>query len=407
MLTDAGIQRALKAGRNTQLSDGKGRGTGRLILIIRGTSAEWYAQQWLNGRKRISKIGSYPATSLAEARKRFHSEYAPAIERKADIRFEASQRPGTVRDLFNGYIAHLQANGKRSVVDAEYNLHRLLRAIDADMEANKVTPEHIAFVLRPIYLRGSVSMADHMRGYVQSAFNWAIRSERDYRNNAPKRFFLERNPAADIPSEPKKPGDRWLSVEELREFWLWLHIREPHNPRANHSIRESNQRALRLLIITGQRVEMIAGLNASMLHDGCIDWERTKNGLPHLLPLPSQALPLLVEPNEHGWFFPMDTRPTEHVRDTLLYSITQRFCERTGVKPFAPRDLRRTWKTLAGKAGISKTDRDLIQHHARSDVSSRHYDRYEYMNEKRVAMARWSEWFQSEIADHLPKPTIR
>jgi hypothetical protein len=47
------------------------------------------------------------------------------------------------------------------------------------------------------------------------------------------------------------------------------------------------------------------------------------------------------------------------------------------------RALRRTWKTLAGKAGIPKEIRDRIQNHALHDVSSRSYDRWHYLPEKR------------------------
>ena len=50
------------------------------------------------------------------------------------------------------------------------------------------------------------------------------------------------------------------------------------------------------------------------------------------------------------------------------------------------RDLRRTWKTLAGKAGISKEICDRIQNHALHDVSSKSYDRWNYMPEKREGM---------------------
>lgn len=397
MLTDAKIQRELKAGRNCQLSDGSGKGTGRLILVIRGRTAEWYAQQWLRGRRRLSKIGSYPHTSLAEARTRFHEIYEPAIQTRADIRVAKFERPGTLRELFDGYVQDLRARGKRSVVDAEYNLWRTLELMDGDVPAREVKTQDVTRILRPIYLRGSKSMADHIRGYIHSAFAWGIKTEKDYRNDSPQRFHLKSNPAAMIPTEPKKPGTRWLSVEELREFWSWLHVREPHNRLANHSMVASNQRALRLVILTGQRVEMIARAHVSMLVEDCLEWPTTKNGRPHILPLPDQAVRELVDPNSHGWFFPMLTRPDQPVRDTLLYSITQRFVARSGCEPFAPRDLRRTWKTLAGQAGISKERRDLIQHHARSDVSSRHYDRYEYLAEKREAMAQWSAWFRDNI----------
>jgi hypothetical protein len=43
--------------------------------------------------------------------------------------------------------------------------------------------------------------------------------------------------------------------------------------------------------------------------------------------------------------------------------------------------------------------RDRLQNHARGgDVSSRHYDRYDYLLEKRAAMARWSTYLDRIIA---------
>jgi hypothetical protein len=48
------------------------------------------------------------------------------------------------------------------------------------------------------------------------------------------------------------------------------------------------------------------------------------------------------------------------------------------------RDLRRTWKTLAGTTGAPKEIRDRLQNHALHDVSSKSYDRWDYMQEKRA-----------------------
>jgi hypothetical protein len=56
------------------------------------------------------------------------------------------------------------------------------------------------------------------------------------------------------------------------------------------------------------------------------------------------------------------------------------------------RDLRRTWKTLAGKAGLSKEIRDRLQNHALHDVSSKNYDRWNYMPEKRTGMKKWDKF---------------
>jgi hypothetical protein len=42
-----------------------------------------------------------------------------------------------------------------------------------------------------------------------------------------------------------------------------------------------------------------------------------------------------------------------------------------------------------GAAGISKEIRDRIQNHALNYVSSKHYDRYDYLTEKRMALEIW------------------
>ena len=43
-----------------------------------------------------------------------------------------------------------------------------------------------------------------------------------------------------------------------------------------------------------------------------------------------------------------------------------------------------------GVAGISKETRDRIQGHAFNDVSSKHYDRYDYFKEKREGLRVWA-----------------
>ena len=65
----------------------------------------------------------------------------------------------------------------------------------------------------------------------------------------------------------------------------------------------------------------------------------------------------------------------------LLSGNIKRFCEKINVDSFIPRDVRRTFKRLGGQLKITKVIRDRIQHHALLDVSSVHYDRYDYNEE--------------------------
>ncbi|MCY1187962.1 hypothetical protein D9M73_290070 [compost metagenome] len=52
-----------------------------------------------------------------------------------------------------------------------------------------------------------------------------------------------------------------------------------------------------------------------------------------------------------------------------------------------------------GVAGMSKELRDRIQGHAFNDVSSKHYDRYDYFKEKKAGLLRWSTWLQKNVLD--------
>jgi hypothetical protein len=91
-LTDGAIRQAIKRATKSRqemtLADGEGRGTGRLALILKPmptrVTAEWMAQQWRAGRRTKSKIGSYPALSLSEAREIFRRDFADTCEMEPD-----------------------------------------------------------------------------------------------------------------------------------------------------------------------------------------------------------------------------------------------------------------------------------------------------------------------------------
>jgi len=76
----------------------------------------------------------------------------------------------------------------------------------------------------------------------------------------------------------------------------------------------------------------------------------------------------------------------------------QKLCADTYFDKFVPRDLRRTVKTRMGELGIAKDVRDRLQNHAAMDVSAKHYDRYDYMAEKRAAAERWCNFLAVTIS---------
>jgi hypothetical protein len=68
------------------------------------------------------------------------------------------------------------------------------------------------------------------------------------------------------------------------------------------------------------------------------------------------------------------------------------------------KDLRRTVKTRMGELGIPKDIRDRLQNHALQDVSTRHYDRYDYLPEKRKALENWCQRLSAVVASDTVIP---
>lgn len=394
-LTDGLIRHAIKqvdkSGKQKSLTDGEGRGTGRLVLMLKRmptrVTTEWMVQQWRDGKRIKSKIGDYPSTPLAEAREIFKRDYADVIQRGRSIKLAGETRPGTVGDLFEAYVEHLKTADKSSWPEAEKGLNKIADTLGRNRLARDILPEDVLEILRPIYERGKRSMADHVRSYIRSAYSWGIKSEHDYRSTSPRRFKLVLNPAAGIPTEPKVRGTRWLSGEEFVTLYRWLeHPSAPVHP--------PYTRAVRVLMLTGQRVEEIARLHVDQwdAKERIIDWSKTKNGKPHAIPIPALAAELIgsTVPNKFGWYFPSAMDPERPVSHQTLYSFMWRQRNQGLIPVVTNRDLRRTWKTLAGQAGLSKEIRDRIQNHTLQDVSSKSYDRWTYMPEKREAMVRWN-----------------
>jgi integrase len=402
-LTDTVIRRAMKqvahSRKQMTLADGEGRGTGRLVVILKPmpsrVTAEWMAQQWRDGRRVKSKIGSYPVMSLSQAREVFKRDFSGVILQGRSIKMASDTRPGTLGDLFDGYVKHLKSNEQSSWIAVEKGLKKIERTLGRNRLARDITPDDVLGVIRPIYARGKRAMADHVRSYVRSAFSWAIKSEHDYRTSSPRRFKLVSNPAAGIPTEPKVVGTRWLDEEDFVRLYRWLEC--PDAP-----VHPPYTRAVRVLMLTGQRVEEIARLHIDQWDAGerIIDWSKTKNSMPHAIPVPALAAELIegIKPNEYGWFFPSAVDPSRPVSAGTLYSFMWRQRQRDVIPFVTNRDLRRTWKTLAGKAGLSKEIRDRIQNHALQDVSSKSYDRWSYMPEKRAGMDKWNAFVARLLA---------
>jgi len=145
-LTDTAIRHALKrvevSQKQENLPDGDGRGTGRLVLILKPmpkrVTADWMAQQWRDGKRTKKKIGAYPSMSLVDARAVFKRDFADVIQKGRSIKIASDTRPGTVADLFEGYVASLKAAGKPSWKETEKGLNKIADTLGRNRLAREI-----------------------------------------------------------------------------------------------------------------------------------------------------------------------------------------------------------------------------------------------------------------------------
>lgn len=414
MLTDIAIKNAIRscvaASATVTLTDGGQRGGGRLTLLVRPMSqhptAEWYAAWYRDGRRHLTKIGRYPTLGLKEARALFRESYLPDIldgRNPMGPRAFGRFRGMTVTDMFAAYVEDARHKGKRSADD----IHRILLGpngavhdIGANRLARDVEPKHITPHLARIRGRGSLGQANLVRGYLRAAFQFGLTAPNAYDGTTVGMDWgLRFNPAALIRVDPEafRARTRTLSREEFAAFWWWLEDRAVLNRMAA---------ALQLMLLTGQRPDEVMQISTATL-SAMLDevaWPKTKNGHPHAIPLlgRARAVVALLQPNAHGLRFWSPSKSFRRASVSAARRLVHEYVAEKTCRPFTCHDLRRTWKTLAGDAQIHKDVRDLLQNHRRNDVSSRHYDHYDYRREKRQGMAEWDAYV-SALLEEFPR----
>jgi integrase len=389
--------------------------------VLPNGDIDGYFIYYVNRKEKQKKIGRYGKGSMSlKAIRDKYIEFSKEYQSGTDIKeqaliFAANQErelqekdaierkknmQGSFQQLVDLYIEHARLNLSghyHSAIKSAFAYN--LKNFDTAIKANEITSTDIRSILNPIKTRGSLIMANRMRSYLSAAFEWTIDLESEEEPNnfisSNLKFFIEINPvlATKKPLIKEKPTDRFLSESEVRLFWAALN---------NSSMSPHRKNILKLILALGCRIEALAALRWDEidLNDRLISIPpaRSKNGLHWIIPINDIAYEILLNnPRSHEeLLFPADNN-NEPLRADGINQATKRLCTQANINHFTPRDLRTTFKTLSGKAGLSKEIRDRIQNHALSDVSTKHYDRYDYLNEKRDALNTWNNYLKTII----------
>lgn len=301
-------------------------------------------------------LGSDPQAAKTEAKARAHLTLGATVETYLEFA-SRWQKPRTLVETSR----YLRTSWKP--------LHGL--AIE------KINRRTVALQLAELALANGPIAANRARIALSSFFTWAMREGLAETNSVV---------GTNRPTE-ERSRDRVLADEELARIWA--------------ACRDDDYgRIVRLLILTGQRREEVGGMAWDELDFDHARWsiprERTKNGLPHEVPLSEAAIKILQSrPHREGrqLVFGEAGGPFQGWSKAKA-ALDKRI--RTSGSPLAPwrlHDIRRTVATRMADMGILPHVVEAVLNHSSGHKAgvAGVYNRATYAREKREALNLWAE----------------
>lgn len=384
------------------------RGAGRLgVRVLVSGNKIFIYRYFKNSKRKFIALGRYSNDfGLAQARA-IAVEYGdllksgidPVVElekekQKENIKAQEEARRGSLQQLFDSYINNMKERGKRTYERVKQQLEQnTFPIISPTTKAKDVTTSQIVDVIAVMIERGAPVESNRVRSALHAAFQFGMLHDNNpaYRHKSSV-FGLSFNPVTAIPKQThvEKVGNNYLTLPEVKDLLTRLPAEE--------KVAFNVVMLLSLCIHTaGQRTYELVSSEWD-----AIDWDNaileikptiSKTGNAHYVPLSDSAIDILktLKRAETGskYIFSHRTDPTKHYLTQSFAHSLRKYIDVSKFRKFVARDIRRTAKTLMGEIGISKAIRDKLQNHSMQDVSSKHYDRYDYMKEKREAIVLW------------------
>lgn len=382
--------------------DGKKGKGGTWSLAAARERAGQLARRYRSGERDLRA-----ALEAEEAQARREREAAAQAEAAARERQQAS-----LGALCGAYVAQLRRDGKTSARAVELSFTRNIADPLPGLwatPADEVTEDDLIAPIAALVDKDARREADKLRSYLRAAYAAGVRARQDAGAPAELRSLrIRTNPARDLATVKgsAKTRHRVLSLAELRAYWKRL----SNLPGAGGAL-------LRFHLLTGgQRAEQLARLESS-------EWDKDTKAVtlfdpkgrratprPHVVPLIPDAETALDD-MAGGTLGPHLFTLTGGKTGASYASLRARIREVAEAMveageavggPFGPGDIRRTVETRLAAAGVPLEVRAQLQSHGLGGVQARHYDRHDYLTEKREALLTLRRLLVADTANVVP-----
>ncbi|KQP11347.1 hypothetical protein ASF28_10025 [Methylobacterium sp. Leaf99] len=350
------------------------------LRIRAGGKRTWIAQYRVGLKQRRISFGTPEALSADDARDRAKTVLAsvhlgadPQAE-KAAARVRAAMTLGTVS---TNYLAHARSRLRpRSFEEVERHLAQHWAPLK-EIPIHVLTRRDIAERLGEIAVSRGPFAANRARATLSALFTWAMRQGQ-----------VEANPViATGKAAEEISRDRVLTEKEIAAIWSACGD-------------DDYGRIVRLLFLTGQRREEVGAMRWSEIEPAVwrLPASRTKNRLPHDIPLSDAALAIIqgVPQREGRDLVFGEGEGAFQGWSRAKASMDGRIRDNSKIKmsPWRLHDIRRTVVTGMNEIGVLPHVVEAVVNHvtgpAKSGVAGV-YNRAAYATEKRAALAHWAE----------------
>lgn len=394
-LTDAKIRTAKPSTKPIKLADGGG-----LYLEVRPNGSKlWRYRYRIAGKENVFAIGGYPEVSLADARAQQSEARAlvkqgvnPSHRRQIDRLAVREANANTFEAVAEEWIAK-KADRWTPYYQGQVRgfLKRDAYAYIGKLPIREVTAAQLLEIVRRVEGRGAISVALAIRQWCSAIFRYAVATLR-----------ADHDPAAALRGavyRPKTVHRKPLTPEQIVRFKAQLE---------KYGGYRTTVLALHLMLLTFVRtVELRKAVWAEFDLEKA-EWripsERMKMGEPHVVPLSTQAVALLLELKTYtggrDMLFPNYRRP----RDCMTNTTLNRALERMGLNGkdsigFSAHGFRATASTILNEMGYRS---DLIERqlaHAERNKVRASYNHAEYMPERKAMMQAWADYLDGLRGD--------
>ena len=390
-LSDLAVRTAKPRDKAYKLFDGGG-----LFLLIQPPGGKWWRYEYrFGGKRKLLAIGTYPDTSLADARKR-HLEARQMLAAGNDpseVKKESKRLALLGSDNTFEAMAHEWHKARLNGWSENY-AGKLMTSLQQDIfpklgnrPIDQITSLELLTVLRLIESRGALETAHRAKQTCGQIFMYAIASGR-----------AERNPAADLKMALKVPERKHyshLKADELPEFLQKL---ESYADEGGELL---TQLALKMLVLTFVRTTELRGALWSEINWEKAEWRipasRMKMKDPHIVPLSDQVMSLLKElqtlTGQWKYLFPNENKPGFDCmsENTMLFALYRMgYRSRTTGHGF-----RATASTILNENGFPSDHIERQLAHCERNKIRAAYNHAQYLPERRQMVQWWADYIDA------------